>query len=371
MEAFVERFRAKASKARQAQSRLKALAKLEPIAELIDEHVYPISFPNPAKPAAPPIVAMEGVSVGYAPGVPVLSRLNLRIDNDDRIGLLGQNGNGKSTFAKLVSGRLPAMAGTLQRSSKLSVAYFAQHQLDELDPRHSAYDHVRALMPGQTEPKVRARAGALGFPGGRMDTPAGELSGGEKARLLLGLAAFHGPDLLILDEPTNHLDIDSRDALIVALNDFAGAVMIISHDRHLLEASVERLWLVADGTVSRFDGDVDDYRRLVLDARGGREGNGRSAPRAAGQDRRRDSAQRREGLAPLRKKIKETETLMAGLQKQIQRLDALLGAPDLYLRDPAASTRHAKERADAARALAAAEEAWLALSQEYETASGP
>jgi ATP-binding cassette subfamily F protein 3 len=370
LEAFVERFRAKASKARQAQSRLKALAKLEPIAELIDEHVYPIVFPDPAKPAAPPIVAMEGASVGYASGAPVLTRLNLRIDNDDRIGLLGQNGNGKSTFAKLVSGRLEAMGGIVQRATKLSVGYFAQHQLDELNPQRSAFDHVRDLMPGQPEAKVRARTGAIGFPGRKMDTPTGELSGGEKARLLLSLAAFHGPDLLILDEPTNHLDIDSRDALVMALNEFAGAVMIISHDRHLLEACVDRLWLVADVTVARFEGDMDDYRRLVLEARGGRGDGGGAIARATGQERRREAAARRGELAPLRKKIKETEALIADLQKRIQRIEALMATPQVYTGDPAVSARHGKERADAVKALAAAEEQWLSLSQAYEEASG-
>lgn len=369
MEAFIERFKAKASKARQAQSRMKALAKLQPIAAITEEAVYPFSFPDPKRKMAPPIIAMEGAAVGYTPGAPVLKRLSLRIDDDDRIGLLGQNGNGKSTFAKLLAGRLSAESGLMKRADRLSVAYFAQHQLDELDPDGSAYDHVRALMPGEPEAKVRARVGAMGFPTMKMDTPAGDLSGGEKARLMLGLAGFSGPDLLILDEPTNHLDIDSREALTQALAEYAGAVVLISHDRHLLEASVDRLWLVADGTVKSFDGDIDDYRRQILD------GDGRDAPKRDGAEpknnagqRRREGAQRRAELAPLRQKIKETEALMETLQKSIQRLDAKLAEPDAYAKDPATASNLARERAEAARNLAGAEERWLELSGEYEAA---
>ena len=371
MQAFVDRFRFKASKARQAQSRLKALAKLEPIAAVADESVLPFVFPAPIKPFAPPIVAMEDLAVGYAPDRPVLSKLSLRIDDDDRIGLLGANGNGKSTFAKLIAGRLAPLSGTLKRPHSLEVAYFAQHQLDELNPAHSAYDHVRERLPDETEVRVRARTGALGFTAGKMDTPARDLSGGEKARLLLGLVTFRGANLLILDEPTNHLDIDSREALIRGLADFVGAVVIISHDRHLLEASVDRLWLVADGTVRTFDGDIDDYRRLVL------EGPRTSAPRrpasaAAGTalERRKAAADARALTAPLRKKIKETESLMEKLQKQIQAADGRLADPALYVRDPAKATAEAKARAEAVRALAAAEEEWLALSAELEAADG-
>ncbi len=369
MEAFVERFRAKASKARQAQSRLKALQKLEPLAALMEDAILPFHFPDPARPTAPPIIAMEAATVGYSPDVPVLRRLNLRIDTDDRIGLLGQNGNGKSTFAKLISGRLRHGAGELRRSERLKIAYFAQHQLDELRPERSAVDHVRALMPGAPEARVRARVGAMGFVTAKMDTPAGDLSGGEKARLLLGLAAFTGPDLLILDEPTNHLDIDSREALIMALNEFSGAVVIISHDRHLIEATVDRLWLVADGTVSRFDGDIEDYRRLVMESRPAASGDGGDPGKAAGQERRREAAERRQQLAPLRKRIKDAEQRIEKEQKEIARLDGLLADPKLYSRDPMAAAFHGKARADAVRALAALEEAWLTMSADYEAAA--
>ena len=369
MQEFVDRFRFKASKARQAQSRLKALARLEPIAAVADESVYPFVFPAPVKRLAPPIVRMEDVAAGYHPDRPVLQRLDLRIDDDDRIGLLGANGNGKSTFAKLLSGRLAPSAGRLSRPNQLEVAYFAQHQLDELNADKSAYDNVRDRLSDETEARIRARAGALGFPMGKMDTPARDLSGGEKARLLLGLATFAGAHLLILDEPTNHLDIDSREALIQALADYAGAVILISHDRHLVEASVDRLWLVAEGTIRPYDGDLGDYRQMVLEARAGGVAtrNGRSVDPA--QARRREAAGRRAETAPLRKKIKAAETLIEKLHKEIAAYDARLADPSLYARDPARIAAESKGRAQAAKALADAEEEWLTLSAEYEAAS--
>lgn len=368
MEAFVERFRAKASKARQAQSRLKALQRLEPIAELIDDRIYPFAIPTPDRPAAPPIVALEDVCLGYPPDPPVLRGLDLTLGNDDRIGLLGQNGNGKSTLARFLSNRLEAMSGRARRHHKLKVGYFAQHQLDELDPSRSAYHHVRDLRPDDTEASVRARAGALGFPGRRMDTPTGDLSGGEKARLLLGLAAFGGVDLLILDEPTNHLDIDSRGALILALNEYAGALVIISHDRHLMEATVDRLWLVADGGVSAFDGDMGDYRRLIL---GGTKRKTEGDNRGIGaRERRRDAAKRRDEIAPLRKEVRDAESRIAAIQKEIRQIDSLLASPETYAGQPDVLTQQAKSRSEAEAALAAEEARWLDLSAELERRVG-
>ena len=243
---------------------MKLLAKLEPVVAVVANEVRPIDIPPPAKMLSPPIIALEDVAVGYESGKPVLRRLNLRIDDDDRIALVGANGNGKSTLVKLLSGRLAPLSGGVTRAEKLEVAYFAQHQLDELNPAESVYDHLRHLMPEAPEAKVRARAGAIGFSDAAANTPAGNLSGGEKSRLMLGLATFHGPHLVILDEPTNHLDIDSRSALITALNDFPGAVILVSHDRYLIEACADRIWLVADGGVTPFDGDLDDYQRQVL-----------------------------------------------------------------------------------------------------------
>ena len=367
LQAFVDRFRYTASKARQAQSRVKMLEKLQPIAAMADDTMLPFSFPDPAKPAAPPIIQLEDASVGYTPGHPVLKKLDLRIDDDDRIGLLGSNGNGKSTLAKLLAGRMEPMGGRLRRLHRLEVAFFAQHQLDELNPEQSAYDHVRELMPDAFEAKVRARTGAMGFTRQKMETPAKDLSGGEKARLLLGLATFTGPNLMILDEPTNHLDIDSREALVMALAEYKGAVILISHDRHLLEASVDRLWLVAEGTVHPFDGDLSDYRTLVLDGRMGRSSGGGGRGASGNQDRRRASAKRREDSAPLRKKVKEAEAAIAKLQGEIAVLDKKLADPKLY-QSPMDAAFLGKERADLVRSLAAAEDKWLSASAEAEAA---
>ncbi|GAB1581651.1 ABC-F family ATP-binding cassette domain-containing protein [Phyllobacterium phragmitis] len=371
MEAFVERFRAKASKARQAQSRLKALEKLKPIAAHINEHVQPFTFPDAEKKAASPIIALENADVGYIPGKPVLRGLNLRIDNDDRIALLGSNGNGKSTLAKLLGGRLQPEAGRMTVSPNLKVAFFAQHQLDDLVPGDNAIEHVRKLMPGEPEAKVRSRVAQMGLSTEKMMTPARDLSGGEKARLLMGLATFHGPNLLILDEPTNHLDIDSREELVHALNGFNGAVILIAHDRHLIEATMDRLWLVRGGEVKPYDGDLEEYRSLVLSD--SRSGNGREKPADQGPkiskaDQRRLAAQKREALKPLQKKINEAEALVQKLTKKIQDLQAQLDDPDLYTQDASKVTAITRDIAKAKAELAQAEEKWMALSTEYEEA---
>jgi ATP-binding cassette subfamily F protein 3 len=370
LQAFVDRFRAKATKARQAQSRLKMLAKLEPAAASVADEVMPISIPEPAKPLSPPILALDGVSVGYEPDKPVLRGLSLRIDNDDRIALLGANGNGKSTLVKLFAGRLPAMEGRITRADKLRTAYFAQHQLEELRPKESVYDHIRRLMPDDPEAKVRARAGAIGFSGARADHPVETLSGGEKARLMLGIATFGGPQLVILDEPTNHLDIDSRAALIEAINDYSGAVILVSHDRFLLEACVERLWIVQDGTVSPYDGDLDDYRRLILSGEGSDTRKGARAKEdtpKAGTENRKSSAQKRSELSALRKRVAAAEALTQKLHVQIEKLDATLAT--LFASDPVKAGQLAKERAEAAEKLGQAEEEWLTASAELEAAS--
>jgi ATP-binding cassette subfamily F protein 3 len=369
--AFVERFRAKATKARQAQSRLKLLAKLEPVAAVVAEEVLPIEFPAPSKPLSPPIIACEGAAVGYEAGQPVLRRLNLRVDDDDRIALLGANGNGKSTLVKLLSGRLAPMTGRITRADKLEIAYFAQHQLDELDGRESAYDHLRRRMPDQQEAKVRARAGAIGFPGQKADTPAAQLSGGERARLLLGLATLSGPHLVVLDEPTNHLDIDSRAALISGINDYPGAVILVSHDRYLVEACADRLWLVADGQVTSFDGDLDDYRDLVLVERGGAKASDlRRKPEASPgrAEIRRAAAEKRIEFAPLRRRIAEAEAAIKRFGQEIAGFDRALAEPGLFARDPTRAAALAKARADTAKALARAEDDWLEASAAFESA---
>jgi ATP-binding cassette subfamily F protein 3 len=367
LQAFIDRFKAKATKARQAQSRAKRLAKLEPITAVASDEVRPINFPPPAKPLSPPILAIERASVGYEPDKPVLRRLNLRIDPDDRIALLGPNGNGKSTLAKLIAGRLDASSGTVTRAERMEVAYFAQHQLDELVAEQSVYDHVRRLMPDAPEAKVRARAGAIGFSGERADTPVATLSGGEKARLLLGLATFGGPHLLILDEPTNHLDIDSRAALVEAINEYPGAVILISHDRHLVEACADRLWLVADGTVAPYEGDLDDYRRLVLGREARASESRETAEKVSRTDQRRAAAEKREELKPLKRRIDAAEKTVARLTADIASIDQQL-ADGLFARDPGKATALSKQRAEAADALAQAEEDWLTASAAYEEA---
>ncbi len=367
LQAFVDRFRAKATKARQAQSRIKMLAKMQPIVSMTTEDVRPINIPAPDKLLSPPIIATEGVAVGYEPGHPVLSDVSLRIDNDDRIALLGANGNGKSTLVKLLAGRLKPERGNVTRAAPLKVGYFAQHQVDELDLNDSPYDHVRRLMPDQPEARVRARVGAIGFSGDAANTKVEKLSGGEKARLMLGLSTFEAPHLIILDEPTNHLDIDSRGALIEAINDFPGAVILVSHDRYLLEACVDRLWLVANGRVKPFDGDLEDYHRFIL-SDGKPASVAKAAPRVDPAEVRRTAAEKRAETAPLRKKIQKAESDIAQLNKQLAKLDHTLSDGELFTKDPARAAELSKTRANVVAAIAKAEEEWLEASSQLEQA---
>ncbi|HCX69286.1 MAG TPA: glycosyl transferase family 1, partial [Rhodobiaceae bacterium] len=379
MESFVERFKAKASKARQAQSRMKALAKMEPIADVLQERVFPFRFPAPEKPLASPIIRLEDASIGYEPGKPVLQNLNLRIDQDDRIALLGANGNGKSTFAKLLCDRLQVTSGHKYASKKLRIAYFAQHQLDELKMGETPYEHFRELKPDATQAQTRAIAGSYGFGADKADTKVEKLSGGEKARLLFAIATFHKPHIIILDEPTNHLDVDSREALVMAINEYDGAIILISHDRHLVETCADRLWLVADGSVAPYEGDLNDYRKWLLDpARrakpltAGAEEDGAaearpSRPSIDKREARRLAAQKREQMAPLKKKAQTAEKEIARLQKLVEELDAKLADPKVAS-DTNAMRATAKERADMLKAVAKAEEVWLEASTAYEEA---
>src|ERR1700759_409875 len=326
---FVDRFKAKASKARQAQSRVKMLERMKPVTALVTQDVREISFPQPEKMLSPPIIAVDDVSVGYDPKKPVLNRVTLRIDTDDRIALLGSNGNGKSTLVKLLANKLPPFSGRVTRADKLSIGYFAQHQVDELDLGGSAYDHVRKLMADAPETKVRARTGGIGFSGKAADTVVKSLSGGEKARLLLGLATFYAPNLIILDEPTNHLDIDSRAALAEAINAFPGAVIMVSHDRYLIESCADRLWVVADHAVTNYDGDIDEYRRMILSARGSRsEARDRNAARDNGGDNPQRTKTVKRG--PLKQRISQAEAEIARISEIIVKIDTALALPDLF-----------------------------------------
>ncbi len=355
LQAFVDRFRAKATKARQAQSRLKLLAKMETAEPIVDTEVLPIELPSPERPLSPPIIALENASVGYGERV-VLSRLSLSLSEDDRIGLLGANGNGKTTFAKLLAGKLEPSAGKAVRAAKLTVGFFAQHQLDELDLNATPYEVFARLMPGAAQAKARAAAARCGFSGARADTKIERLSGGEKARLLLGLASFDAPHLLILDEPTNHLDIDSRAALIEAINDYEGAVVLVSHDRHLLEACADRLWVVEKGAVRVFDGDLDDYARQALTRTGAeaREPSSAEPPRPplAQGPRASDAGALRRRLAAAEEKVEKLSDLLA-------RVDAKLAHPETFAKNPKEAAQLAAQRSELAEALAAAEELWL------------
>ncbi len=373
LQAFIDRFKAKASKAAQAQSRVKALAKMQPIAAQVDDRVVPFHFPDPKKIIASPLLRIEKASVGYEADHPILSGIDLRIDNDDRIALLGQNGNGKSTFAKLIAGRLKPLSGHVFGAQKVDVGYFAQHQLDDLSASATPYDYMVKLMPDATEAQRRTKLGTFGFSADKADTACGKLSGGEKARLLLALTAFHGPHVLILDEPTNHLDVDSREALIRALMEYNGAVILISHDRHLIEATADRLWLVRDGTVKPYDGDMESYRSLLLEERGARtserrEENGGDM-RASRTEQRRAAAERRAGLAPLKKAMQAAEKTVEKLTKEIAALDAVLGDSTIYGAQPERAQAAAQQRGQFARDLQTAEDAWLAATEAYEEAS--
>jgi ATP-binding cassette, subfamily F, member 3 len=362
LQAFVDRFRAKASKATQAQSRLKMLAKMETVSAVVDEHVMPFKWPAIARPLSPPIVTMEKVSAGYDDRT-VLSRLDITLSNDDRVGLLGANGNGKSTFAKLIGGRLAPLSGKMVRANKLEVGFFAQHQVDDLEPGGTPYTHVAERMRGEGESKIRGRAAMIGFSGARAETRIENLSGGEKARLLMGLATFGGPQLLILDEPTNHLDIDSRAELIEAINDYEGACILVSHDRRLLEACVDQLWLVANGTVKPFDGDIADYSRFVL-------GQG-AAPSSGKQKGRRDAAPapppgKGKRAAPVERELAALEGRMSRFQDLLRRIDSALAQAGARGDDAKKMGVLAAQRGELERALASAEETWLKLSEQTE-----
>ncbi len=372
IQAFVDRFRYKASKARQAQSRLKALDRMEPIASVMEERTITFNFPEPGR-LSPPVVTLENAAVGYEPTKAILSRLDLRLDMDDRVALLGANGNGKSTLSRLLAGRLKPMEGRMTRSGKLKIGYFSQDQAEELDLQATPLQLMERLMPLETETKLRAQLGRFGFGVDRAEVKVGKLSGGEKARLLFALMSRDAPHVLILDEPTNHLDVDSRQALIQALGAFEGAVILVSHDPHLIELTADRLWLVAEGTVTAFDGDMDDYRKLLMEQRRQERSRQRSErPKStevlSKKDRRRASAEARAAVADLRRAAKQAEAEIEKLGKEKVRLEARLADPEVYegptatLQDLQITFGQVKQK------LAEAEERWLTLQTALEDA---
>ena len=374
LQSFVDRFKAKASKARQAQSRMKMLEKLGSVSVMRDDPTVSFDFPEPAE-LSPPLISFEKVSVGYAPGKPVLRDIDLRIDPEDRIALLGSNGNGKSTFAKLVAGRLQPMEGHHHRSGKLFTGFFAQHQVEDMDGDSTPFKLMAELMPGGREPHVRARLGRFGFGQEKANTQVKSLSGGERARLNFALITHNAPPMLIFDEPTNHLDIESREALAVAINEYRGAVILISHDWHLLELTADQLWLVGDGKVKPFDGDLEDYRKLML----GKSGSGNTKipkdkkpknkpvelPQLHHPDRPRGSDRRKE-LEALRKRSRDAEATLARLTQDKASVEKSLLDPQL---DGGRRGQLMRRQAELSTAVARAEEAWLEAAEAVEAAA--
>jgi ATP-binding cassette subfamily F protein 3 len=365
MQKFVDRFRAKASKARQAQSRIKALERMPQIEAVVEDKATRFSFPEPNK-LAPPMLSLDGVDVGYD-GRAVLSGISLRIDMEDRVALVGTNGNGKSTLAKLLAGRLAPMRGRQFRTGNLRVGYFAQHQEDDLVLTETPYDHLSRALPKATPPQVRAQAARFGLDADRVNTKVGAMSGGEKARLLLALATRDAPHLLILDEPTNHLDIDARDALVKALAEFEGAVLLISHDPYLVDLVADRLLLVAGGKVTALEGDLESYAASVTEISGPPRETRRDNPRRTDK---KDKAETRGKTAPLRQAVKDAELRLAKLAAEKALLEKKLADPGIYSSAKSKDLTYINQRlATIRRETAAAEQDWLAAEAALEAAA--
>ena len=363
---YVARNSARASTAKQAQSRAKALARMQPIAAAIEDPSLAFAFPSPPE-LRPPLITMDMASVGYG-DTPVLKRVNLRIDPDDRLALLGRNGNGKTTLARLIAAQLAPMEGAMASSSKMNVGYFTQYQVEELDITDTPLDHMTRVMKGATPGAVRAQLGRFGFSGERATQKVGSLSGGERARLALALITRDAPHLLILDEPTNHLDVDSREALVHALNDYSGAVVIVSHDRHMIELVADRLVLVDGGTAQEFAGSLDDYTSIVLRKADGNGGGGGDAPKVDRKAEKRNAAEWREKQKGLKAAVSKAEKEMASLAAERSRIDQALFDPK------GASGAEAKmtmtdlmvKRAAVDKKLGAIEESWIEASAALE-----
>ncbi len=360
LQSYVDRFRYKADKAKQAQSRIKALERMKPIARPQEAALRRFTFPEPAQ-LSPPILKLDGVSTGYD-GVPVLQRLSLRIDQDDRIALLGRNGEGKSTLSKLLSAKLEVLEGQKTAAPKLRVGYFAQHQVEELHLDETPLDHIRRLHPDDGQAKLRARLGGFGIGAEQADTKVAQLSGGQKARLSLMLATIDAPHMLILDEPTNHLDIESREALVEALTDYTGAIILVSHDMHLLELVADRLWLVKDGTVRPYEGDLQSYRAALLDQKPDKKA---PAEKPAPKPKRPG----RDAILVLRQDVRTCEQRVEKLNVMRDKIAAKLADPSIY-DDARAGDMEAWQRkyAEVMEGLDRAEALWMAALERLEAA---
>ncbi len=362
---YIARNSARASTAKQAQSRAKALARMQPVQAMVDDPTLSFDFPSPDE-LKPPLVTLDLASVGYSAGNPVLERLNLRIDPDDRIALLGRNGNGKTTLARLLAAQLTPMDGAMQSSGKMRVGYFTQYQVEELDGDDTPLEHMTRQMKGATPGAVRAQLGRFGFSGAKATTKVGKLSGGERARLALALITRDAPHMLILDEPTNHLDVDAREALVQALNEYEGTVVLVSHDRHMLELTADRLVLVDGGTATEFSGTIEDYTDFIL-------GKGPAKEKVSKADRKEDkkaAAAAREAQAKLKREVSDAEADLA-------KLEVVLSAIDRAMFDPASAANEYKNltmgelsqrRGKIVAAQEAAEARWVAASEALEKA---
>ncbi len=363
---YVARNSARASTAKQAQSRAKMLAKMQPITALIEDPSLSFGFPNPTK-LKPPLITLDLAAVGYTEGTPILQRLNLRIDPDDRIALLGRNGNGKTTLARLLAAQLTPMDGAMHSSGKLRIGYFTQYQVEELASDATPLEHMTRAMQGATPGAVRAQLGRFGFSGNRAIAMIGQLSGGERARLALALVTRDAPHLLILDEPTNHLDVDAREALVQALNDYEGAVILISHDRHMVELTADRLVLVDGGRALDYAGSMEDYIDFVL---------GRNQPKTAGPAKaekkdRQASAKAREEARLLKNELSAAEKSIARLQAQVSAIDGAMFEPAKAVPELARLSMGelSRKRAALADELATVEAKWLELGEQLEVAA--
>lgn len=371
LQSFVDRFRAKASKARQAQSRIKMLERMQTITVPISERTIPFVFHAPKEQLAPPLLELRNADLGYGGDALILSDVNVRLDPEDRIAIVGTNGQGKTTLVKSIAQRLPLMGGELRAPGSIRIGYFSQDQMDELEPGDTVLENVRMALPKDTPPaKVRAKAAQLGFAVEKVDTKVEKLSGGEKVRLLMGLMAMQEPHILILDEPTSHLDIDSREALIYALNDYRGAVLLITHDIYLAEGTADELWLVKDGQAKPYDGDLSDYRKLVMSAdrstvKAPVVAVSKPAPKIDKTEARQKAAEARKAAAPLKKQVDAAEKRLEKANAEIARIEAKMLVSGLTSDQ---MTALMKARAEQAAIAQTAEAEWLETSEAYEAA---